>query len=269
MPSPSAGYTRFPCVTPGWDNTPRREHGASSCGIDARARTSVAPSDRRHCPATGGPPLRERVERVGRGRPPRAVQRWGRGYLEAHRRGSPVRRTSEVAREDRARTRLSPRRRTADTSSRPPRVRRRPRVHALHQRGGGVGARGRAPPCAPWSRPAPVRLPRGAAAPLLAQRADGTRRVGRTPWTPWASTSRWSIRRSSPRARCSWLCTLGRPRCTSPGDPAPYPRARLPAVGPTPAELARRARRVARAPFERVLARWDRRARPRRRRRWW
>ena len=70
-------YTRYPCVSPGFDNSPRRpERGATiiTGGTPERYERWLRDGDRTLPSAVGGgePRLRQRVERVGGGEPPRA-----------------------------------------------------------------------------------------------------------------------------------------------------------------------------------------------------
>jgi hypothetical protein len=68
-------WKRFPGVMVGWDNTARRQSGAVIFPRgNAPGLRVVAPSNDRigvRCPGRGEPDLRGRLERVGRGKPPR------------------------------------------------------------------------------------------------------------------------------------------------------------------------------------------------------
>jgi hypothetical protein len=83
LAAPAPGWTRYPCVTPSWDNSARRDHGAVIL--------------------QGSTPERygQWVEGALRGRPKllfvnawnewaegahlEPCERWGRAYIEAHR----------------------------------------------------------------------------------------------------------------------------------------------------------------------------------------
>ena len=80
-PDRSRPRRSFPCVSPGFDNSPRRpSRGHDHHRLDARAVRAMAPRGDRALPAVlggGEPRLRQRVERVGRGQPPRALPPMG------------------------------------------------------------------------------------------------------------------------------------------------------------------------------------------------
>jgi len=86
---PSPAYLRFPCVTPGWDNTARRARGAvvlhgSTPALYARwLAAAVARTPR----SAGGDSLVfvNAWNEWGEGCHLEPCQRWGRAYLEAHR----------------------------------------------------------------------------------------------------------------------------------------------------------------------------------------
>ena len=89
LAKPRPGYTRFPCVTPGWDNTARRASGAvvlkgstpAGYGRWLRAAALRAPRT-----AAGDPLVFVNAwNEWGEGCHLEPSQRWGRAYLEAHR----------------------------------------------------------------------------------------------------------------------------------------------------------------------------------------
>ena len=88
---PNPDYRLYPCVSPGFDNTPRRPTGATVLvEFVPRRLRDVAPGDRRALRALragGEPRLRQRLERVGRGQPPRALSTVGKGLSRGSRSG--------------------------------------------------------------------------------------------------------------------------------------------------------------------------------------
>ena len=101
LAKPDPGYTRFPCVVPGWDNTARRARGAvvlrhatpEGYGRWLGAAASAAPS------TPGGDALvfTNAWNEWGEGCHLEPCQRWGRAFLEAHRDAlAPVRAPVEV-----------------------------------------------------------------------------------------------------------------------------------------------------------------------------
>ena len=89
LAKPVPGYTRFPCVAPGWDNTARRANGAvvlHGSTPEAYRRWLVAAADR--SPRTPGGDSLVFVNawnEWGEGCHLEPCDRWGRAYLEAHR----------------------------------------------------------------------------------------------------------------------------------------------------------------------------------------
>lgn len=91
LAKPDLEYTRFPCVTPGWDNSARRKQGAfmltDSTPSDYRdwvSRASRASASRR---ATESLVFVNAWNEWGEGAHLEPDRRHGRGYLEAHRDG--------------------------------------------------------------------------------------------------------------------------------------------------------------------------------------
>ena len=95
---PSPDWKRFPCVMPGWDNSPRRPDGGVLADRRQRSRVVRVVALERGRPGESRRPaeparLRERVERMGRGLSPRT-----RRALRT-RRSSKRRRTSSAVRD--------------------------------------------------------------------------------------------------------------------------------------------------------------------------
>jgi lipopolysaccharide biosynthesis protein len=84
LAAPAPGYTRFPCVTPGFDNTPRRSRGAVVLTNSSPARYGdwVARTLRTEAPELL---FVNAWNEWGEGAHLEPCERWGRGYLEAHR----------------------------------------------------------------------------------------------------------------------------------------------------------------------------------------
>lgn len=88
LEKPAPGYTRFPCVTPSWDNSPRRQtdpfilDGSTPALYERWVREASL-----RAPATAGGDSLVFVNawnEWGEGAHLEPCQRWGRGYLEAH-----------------------------------------------------------------------------------------------------------------------------------------------------------------------------------------
>jgi lipopolysaccharide biosynthesis protein len=86
---PQPTYTRFPCVTPGWDNTPRRRDPVILKDADPSAYQHWVETVSARSPSTEGGDSLVFVNawnEWGEGAHLEPGRRWGRAFLEAHRR---------------------------------------------------------------------------------------------------------------------------------------------------------------------------------------
>jgi lipopolysaccharide biosynthesis protein len=89
LAKPDPSYVRFPCVTPGWDNTARRDRGAvilNNASPEAYGRWLAEAA--RRAPAPAGADSLVFVNawnEWGEGCHLEPCQRWGHGFLDAHR----------------------------------------------------------------------------------------------------------------------------------------------------------------------------------------